>query len=171
MQALRELATKLLEDKTVAVVIGWEEGPHGVRPSFASTAEAAQRLIFDVRCTHNLATYLSPRRTNLLPLGKKAVVVKGCDARAVAALLRESQLERDELVLIGVRCGGVVRDPAGPATLDAKTASNRCGDCELREPTLVDHLLGELPPAPPPSRRDARIAELDALPVAERWAF
>ena len=38
-------------------------------------------------------------------LGRPAVVVKVCDAKALARLLRESQIQREEIVLIGV--GGV----------------------------------------------------------------
>ena len=59
------------------------------------------KLVFNTRCVHNLATYLNPRRNHLVPLGKKAVVVKGCDARAVAGLIRETQLKREDVVVIG----------------------------------------------------------------------
>ena len=86
------------------------------------------RLIFDARCVHNLATYLDPRRAQVAALGRPAVVVKGCDAKAVAGLLREAQLERDDVVLIGVHCGGVVHDPTWPAELtrgDRRSALRR----------------------------------------------
>ena len=121
MKALQELAKKLLEEKTVQVVIGWDQGPHGVRPAFITKPEQAERLIFDTRCVHNLATYLSPRRNHLVTLGKKAIVVKGCDARAVAGLIRETQVKREDVVIIGVRCGGVVGDPMGDGKLTEKS--------------------------------------------------
>ena len=38
MKELRDLAAKLLSDGTVKVVIGWEEGPRGVRPAFVTDA-------------------------------------------------------------------------------------------------------------------------------------
>ena len=78
MKELQDLARKLLADGTVEVVIGWEEGRarRAARPSSPTPADAA-RLVFDHRCVHNLAAYLSPRRTQSRQLGKPAIVVKG----------------------------------------------------------------------------------------------
>lgn len=172
MTELQDLARKLLADGTVQVVIGWETSRLGPRPVTITEAGDAARLVFDARCVHNLATYLDPRRTQVKDLGRAAVVVKGCDAKAVAGLLRESQLRRDDLVLIGVRCGGVVRDPAGPAELTLETVAPRCAGCDIREPHLVDYLVGEAQPEPPQvASIDERVAALDALTPAERFAF
>lgn len=171
MQALRELARKLLADGTVSVVIGYEVGPRGVRPAFVTSPDQAERLVFDERCVQNLATYLSPRRNRVRKLGRAAVVVKGCDARAVAGLIRESQLRRDDVVVVGVRCGGVLRHGA-TGKLSAETVAGRCAGCESREPKLADHLVGDAVEAPPQNRdRDALIDELEAKSAAERWAF
>ena len=125
MKELRELARKLLGEGAVKVVIGYEEGPRGVRPALVTAPEQAERLVFDPRCVHNLATYLNPRRAHVARLGKPAVVVKACDARAVAGLVRESQLAREGVVVIGVRCGGVVRDPTMRPELSPETVSPR----------------------------------------------
>lgn len=172
MEALRQLARKLLTEGAVRVVVGWEEGPRGARPAFITAPEEADRLIFDTRCVHNLAAFMSPRRTHLVSLGKAAVVVKGCDARSIAGLVRETQLKREQLVLIGVRCGGVLRDPTSKAALSPDTVADRCTGCAVREPHLVDHLVGELPPAPPERpERAAKLAELQAMPPEERWSF
>ena len=172
MNELRDLAKKLLTDGTVKVVLGYEQGPRGVRPLFATRVEDTERLIFDPRCVQNLVTFLNPRRAHLKRLGKMAVVVKACDARAAAGLLRESQLKRDDVVLIGVRCGGVVGDPAGDATLTADTVAPRCGTCPSRVPTLADHVVGpELPAPPVNASEDEWMARLDAMSHADRWAF
>ena len=172
MQELRELAKKLLAEGTVKVVVGYTEGRQGVRPIFAATPEDADKLIFDPRCVQNLATYLSPRRAHVAALGKLAVVVKGCDAMAAAGMIREAQRKRDDFVLIGVRCGGVLADPRANAAVTEATVAARCPGCEVREPKIVDHLLGPLPPAPPgASALDARIKELEAMTPEERFAF
>lgn len=181
MNELRALAQKLLADGTVQVVIGWEEreaagspeeGPRGVRPSFVTDPADADRLVFDSRCVQNLAAYLSPRREHVRKLGRPAVVVKGCDARAIAGLVRERQLRREDVVVIGVRCGGVVREPTLGPGLTEEDVSARCPGCEEREPTLCDHLVGPLPPPPPATARGAgELARLDAMAPAERWAF
>ena len=80
----------------------------GARPAFVTSADDVDRLIFDTRCVHNLATYLNPRRPQVTELGKVAMVVKGCDVKAVAGLLREAQLTRDRLVLDALGASGAV---------------------------------------------------------------
>jgi len=172
MKELQELARKLLTEGTVKVVLGWEEGRLGPRPVAITDPAEAGRLIFDTRCVHNLAAYLNPRRLHITRLGKAAVVVKGCDARAVAGLIRETQVRREDVVLIGVRCGGVVRDPAGDGRLTVDTVADKCGSCPTRTPNLADHLVGELPPPPPVSlRRERRLDALLAMPHKQRWDF
>ena len=172
MKELQELAAKLLSDGAVTVVIGYEEGPRGVRPAFITKAEQAQKLVFDDRCVQNLATYLNPRRKHIAQLGKAAVVVKGCDARAVAGLIRERQIARESLVILAMRCGGVLQHPEADTALTSETVSVRCAGCDAREPKLYDYILGELPPEPPvnPARAE-QIAKLEAMPPAERKEF
>jgi ferredoxin len=171
MKELQELTRALLAEKMVQVVIGWEEGPRGVRPVFVTRLDDCERLIFDHRCVHNLATYLSPRRSLIQDLGPPAVVIKGCDARSVAGLIREQQIEREGVVLIGVRCGGVTGSNDS-RELTAETVADRCGDCDSREPGLADHLVGPQLPAPPrPDRRRQRVAEIDAMSPTQRWDY
>lgn len=172
MRELRELAARLLADKTVAVVIGWEDGPRGLRPAFITKAAEADRLVFDGRAVHNLATYLNPRRPQVRRLGKPAVVVKACDAIAAAALVREAQLRREDFVLIGVRCPGVVARPDSTATLTPETLAARCADCTRHEPSFCDYLVGDATePVTGGKGVEARVAEIEALPLADRWAF
>ena len=172
MNELRDLARKLLGEGSVKAVLGYEQGPRGMRPVFVTRADDADKLVFDARCVHNLATFLNPRRPHVRRLGKLAVVVKACDARAVAGLLRETQLKRDDVVLIGVRCGGVGLSAEGPTTLTADTVAPRCGSCASRVPALADHVVGPELPAPPVNRsEDEWMERLDGRDHAERWAF
>jgi formate dehydrogenase (coenzyme F420) beta subunit len=175
MKDLRDLARQLLTDGTVEVVVGWQDSPRGARPVFVDSPDDCDQLIFDTRCVHNLATYLNPRRFQVTELGRLAIVIKGCDAKAVAGLLREAQLTRDRVVLIGVRCGGVVEehDAAKPPPLTPETVMPRCHGCDNREPHLCDHLIGEPRPDPPVPlvTIEERIAALDALSPAGRWEY
>ncbi len=174
MKEIREVASALLSGGQVDWVLGYEEDAKGlVKPAFITDPAQAARLIFDPRCVHNLAVYLLPGRRHVRALGRGALVVKACDARAVAGLLREHQLQRDELVLIGVRCGGVRQDPGPDAVLNEESVAARCALCPERTPQRVDHLVGpELPP-PPAGNRDLlrEIAELEALTSEARFAF
>lgn len=172
MRELRELAARLIAERLVQVVIGWEEGPRGLRPAFVTAPDQAERLVFDGRAVHNLVTYLNPRRSDVRRLGKPAVVVKGCDTLAAATLVRESQLRRDAFVLIGVRCAGVLSTPASTAALAANTIASRCAGCSHREPSHCDFVVGE-PSAeiPRESEIDRRVSEIEQMPPADRWAF
>jgi formate dehydrogenase (coenzyme F420) beta subunit len=172
MQELRELAKKLLQEKQVSAVLAYECDRRGVRPAFVAEPEDCDRLVFDHRCVQNLAAYLSPRRTHVAQLGRLAVVIKSCDARSVAGLFRESQLKREDVVLIGVRCGGVVRDPADSEQLNPENLAPRCAGCEQREPTLVDYMVGEPQAAPSgKSIREARLSEIEAMNSGERLSL
>jgi len=166
MEELRTLARELLSSDKVQVVIGYEEAPRGggVRAAFITDPEETDRLVFDERCKNNLAVYLQKKRKQIRSMGRPAVVVKGCDARAVAGLIRDSQIARDDVELIGVRCAGM-KDEDG--SLDA-----RCAVCDCAAPELYDHLLGEQ--AEIPAEGDPlgeRVAALEALSSDDRWEF
>jgi formate dehydrogenase (coenzyme F420) beta subunit len=140
-----------------------------VCPAFVTEVADCDRLVFDHRCVHNLAAYLSPRRTHVAALGRLGVVIKTCDAKAVAGLIRENQIKREDVVLIGVRCGGVVGNPADSDPLNSGNVAQRCIGCEKREPALFDHLVGEPKPVPEgEAQREARISEIEAKNPEER---
>lgn len=172
MEELRELAKKLLQEKQVNAVVGYECDRRGVRPAFVDDPAGCDRLIFDHRCVQNLPAYLSPRRTNVAGLGRLAVVVKRCDARAVAGLIRESQLKRENLVLIGVRCGGVTANPNESRELGAETLALRCYGCSGSETAMADYVVGEPKTVPAAGGdRDARLAEIEKMSPEERLAL
>lgn len=195
VEKLRQIARDLLSSGQVQLVIGWEQGtePFRSRPLFASTPEACDRLILGPTCTADLANYLRK-----LP-GRTAVVVKGCDSRAVAVLLSENQLQRQSVHLIGVPCEGlvdleklaaqgvdVVRVTALEisggdvvATVDGKpvtvpvatTLRDECLSCQLPTPQLVDDLLGDEVAAQDEATFRAQQEELMAMSVEEREAW
>jgi len=101
---IRETARQLLTDGKVDVVIGYEKGslPLKATPCFVRTPQDVERLIWDATCENNLATYVAQTA------GKKAIVAKGCDSRALVVLMQENQVVRDDLYIIGVSCQGVI---------------------------------------------------------------
>ncbi len=95
-QALREMASRLLNEKQVQVVLGWEQGSVRRRPLFARTVEQAQHLLVNLEEPLNLVNYLRNLRGQ-----RTAVLVRPQDARTLNILVSEGQLNRDDLFLIG----------------------------------------------------------------------
>ena len=161
-QALRKAAAQVLSEEKVGVVIGYgrNDGQEASRPVFVGKAEEVDGLVFDDLCFGNLAVYLS--RPEIRKMGRTGIVVKGCDLRAVNVLLRENVIKREDVLLIGVRCGGVGQ-PQLP----------KCSVCELREPPGCDVVVGEAieQPEVKDEQRYAEADEIEAKPVEDRWEF
>jgi ferredoxin len=156
-QKLREEAKKLLADKKVDVIVGYEQGtlPLSTTPCFITNPDDADRLVWNVFCTHNLAKYVH----DILSAHKEAqkkirnpqdrrqkvvgIVARGCTTRSLVIHLQERQYSRDEIVILGVPCTGysdrkklsialsgeeVLEGMVDGNTLKVKTAS---GDTQL----------------------------------------
>lgn len=107
---LRSQVKKLLEDKTVDIVIGYGKGslPNTATPVFITKPEDADQLIFDNTCRNNLTVYLTKDRKQIKKDYKKiGIVSKGCDARSVVLYTVENQIKREQAHIIGVPCNGV----------------------------------------------------------------
>ncbi|MBN1103258.1 MAG: 4Fe-4S binding protein [Deltaproteobacteria bacterium] len=190
---IREAARKLLLDKTVQVVIGYERGsmPLRSRPCFVRRAEDVERLIWNGWCENSLAAYLPKRKE------KVAIVAKGCDSRAVAELIKENQVKRDQVVIIGVSCRGVidrarveaaaasrpiteaeetedhliVRGPDFEEVLErSEFLHESCRTCTHPNPVLHDVLAGR-PVAERGQETHADVEAFEALSQEERWAY
>ncbi len=86
-------------------VIGWKQGfdPLHATPHFMRTEADVDSFIFNPLCVHNPSTYLPSLK------GKKVgIVVKGCDSRSVIELLQENLINREDVVIFGMPCAGVV---------------------------------------------------------------
>ncbi len=101
----------------VSCVIGWGKGPdalHGA-PLFMRTAEDVDGLETGFFSVNNPALYLPEYKGT-----KIAVVVKGCDSRSVGQLLAEGLIKREEVVVIGFPCSGVLDNDKVAAALVGK---------------------------------------------------
>lgn len=119
---IRAAARQLLADGTVDVVIGYEKGslPLTATPCFVRSPQEVEQLIWDETCQQNLANYV--RQTN----GKKAIIAKGCDSRALAVLMQENQVSREDLYILGVSCHGVINRKK----IEAETGELLSASCE-----------------------------------------
>ncbi|MDI6703916.1 MAG: Coenzyme F420 hydrogenase/dehydrogenase, beta subunit C-terminal domain [bacterium] len=127
VERIREEARKALEEKKVELIIGFEEGslPLRTTPAFIKSIDAVERLIWNATCENNLANYL----LRLKIKGKVGIVAKGCDARSIINAIKERQIERDMVFIIGVPCTGMV---------DRKGIKERFDEAEILEAIEVN---------------------------------
>lgn len=147
---LRETCRRLLKDGTVRVVIGYGQAhPDGdVYPVFITSPDDVDRLVWNDLCFHNLTTFLT--RKEIKALGKPAVVVKGCDERALVVLQRESQVDRSQVYVIGMACDGVGRP-----------RERKCAACDVHTPRSADVVIGQATAQPPAD--NGRYADIEAF--------
>ncbi|MBU2261253.1 MAG: coenzyme F420 hydrogenase, partial [Proteobacteria bacterium] len=116
---LREEAKRLLSEKKVDVVVGYEAGtlPLTATPCFITTPEETERLVWNPFCVLNLGKFVhdllnqhheAQKRVKPEARRKKVVgvVTRGCTSRSLVIQLQEKQYEREEVVILGVPCGG-----------------------------------------------------------------
>jgi len=94
--AIRTEARRLLESGEVAAVIGYTSGRRkgSAQPVILTDPAKTDSLLFSPACVNNLSLYLTKSKKEVKKSGKVAIVAKGCDMRALAGLMGESQLKR-----------------------------------------------------------------------------
>jgi len=191
-ERIREEAARLLADGTVDVVIGFEQGslPLRATPCFARDAADAGRLVWNAFCGNNLSRYI--RRFDK----RVGIVAKGCDTRSIVELIKENQVQRENLVIIGVPCDGMVDEgilqglcegreilsvEEGDGVLVVTDAGRTmriprdeclhqgCRVCTQRNPVIHDILAGE-PVQEQPGDTYRDVAGFAAAPPGARWA-
>ena len=164
--ALRAEAKRVLEAGTVAAVVGWQAGRRKgtALPVIVTDPAKAAELVFSPACVNNLALYLTKAKKEIRKKGRIAIVVKGCDLRALVGLMGENQLKREDLHVIGVACPGV--QGAG------EPLAKKCMECATHVPEGTDVTVGTLPELPRFTPAESEeLARLEAMTPAERWAF
>ena len=126
------LCAKLLKEGMVDAIVGFQDGGElGMSlPCFIDTPNDADKLVWNNRCVPNLSGYLLKKPV------KTAIVAKPCDARAVVSLIKENQLKRDDVYIIGMVCDGMVDDEG--------RFLPGCADCVVKIPPVYDVLIGDV---------------------------
>jgi ferredoxin len=204
VEEIRREARQLLEAKSADLVLGYEAAalPLRRRACFVRTPDQTARLVWDRACAPNLAAFLPqlfqkpPGVKGPWTPPKVAVLVKPCDSRSIAGLVRAHQAPRDRLILLGLPCAGMVdrhkaAREAGAGLRHAEFAENEvrltgsngnpkvlpidsvladaCLECGQREPVGCDRVLGRAPAPSPPAPRYVDVTAIEARPAAERW--
>jgi ferredoxin len=166
---IQDAAKKLLAENKVDLVVGFAKGSLPLRstPYFARSEAEAGNLIWNQYCENNLANYLRKREERV------AVVAKGCDVRAIVALIKENQIDREKLYIIGVPCAGMIDNKKAQkllgqevleAVVEGETVTlkgttgdqqaptsellyDSCIRCAYGNPVIHDELVGEAVPA------------------------
>lgn len=196
-QKLRNEAKALLEQGKVDCIIGFEPGSlkFTTTPLITRDTGDIERLVISPFIVNNLAVFLTELK------GRIGIVAKGCDSRSIVSLIQDNKVVREDVVIIGVPCPGLIdvskietllgrdRDELDEiaregdkviATVDGKrsefpvaeTLFDNCLGCELPTPQEYDILLGE--PTSPVAGKSASQAKIDQLKEAtpqQRWEF
>lgn len=206
LDEMKSLIKELVAQDDVKYAIGYEQGTYGARtrPSFAFKPEEVDKFIFNPLCVANLATFLTKEERLPLPRGQTAkkkkiiIIVKGCDSRSIIKLLQEKGIERDELIIFGIPCVGVIdlgklkkklkgimqvddvleEDgkyivKSGDKTIEIpkdEIIADKCITCECPNPVIYDYLVGKKVKVD--KKEDYQlIKELENMSPEERWAY
>jgi ferredoxin len=205
---IQEISKRILSDGTANEVHGHGEGslPHVTKPVFARSAEETEKFVWNPLCTNNLALYVlrfakeeRRRRAKGEEPRRVAVIAKKCEVKAIVELIRENQIERDMVYVIGVPCSGMLSmrkikdklegkevlgidvhgDTVNVSGRDfeveiprAEVLRDNCLVCEdPADLALVDEMIDEKDDFEKPYKEDSfdEVDEFEALPPKERW--
>lgn len=116
---MRETAKRLLEEKKVDLIIGYEYGTLPLRtiPCFIKNPEEVDRLVWNSFCDINLSKYLLNRKEKI------GIIGKACDIRSLTALALENQINPENLIIIGLPCPQLIDRRKIQAALNGKEIS------------------------------------------------
>ena len=104
MQELIERAKQLLTDGQVTRVLGWRMGDltYNPEPAYFETVEDLKNFTYNGFCGANLSKYL------IQVAVPTAVFLRPCDTYSFNQLLKENQIDREKVYIIGVGCRGTL---------------------------------------------------------------
>jgi ferredoxin len=196
-QELRKEAKKLLEEGMVDCIVGFATGSlkFSTTPLITRDKEEVASLVINPFIVNNLAKFLTQ-----LP-GRVGIVAKGCDSRSIVSLIQDNQVVRENVVIIGVPCSGLVdiakveklvgrdRDEIEDVAVKGekvtvvisgqktelptdKVIFDNCLGCESPSAREYDTFIGE--PGEETGGRGLgkdKIKELESMTTEERWEF
>ncbi len=190
---IKEISRRLLAESKVDLVIGFRKGTVVMmnEPCFVKTVEDVEQLVWDGNCGINLANYLTDRRERI------GIVAKGCDSRNIVTHIIENKIKREQVVIIGVPCKGMmdrrkvealaeseikevietedtleVRGDGFEKTFDKKAMlQQNCAICIHRNPVIYDELAAEEVKEQTQVDRYEDVGRIEAMASQEKWDF
>lgn len=190
-------ASELLNDGTVARVLGWKNGEFVYDPTpaiFNSVEELEKDFVYHDFCGANLSKYLIKLDKKE---GKTLVFLKPCDSYSFNQLLTEHRIQRENVYILGVPCDGkldpdVVRASGGDGMTSVATEGDtvkvdtmygevtlskedclleRCRHCKSHKVMVYDEILGDNGEVNEDSHRFDEVEKIEAMTSDERFAF
>ena len=205
--ALKKAAKDLFVSNKIDLLIGYTKGtlPLRSRPCVIKSADEVDKLVWNSYCSNNLGVYLpqffqaQPQKKKDEPPLKIGIVAKGCDSRSIVGLLKEKQFSRENIVIVGVPCHGMVDlikietllngdilisgEERSDGILSIMTREGKekdivfddvimdaCLECRLPSPKDTDVLI-EGEPRKPGEETFALVEKFEALSPEERWQY
>jgi len=196
-QKLQSEAKALLESGKVDYIIGFEAGSlkFTTTPLITNNIADIDRLVINPFIVNNLSVYLTEVK------GRVGIVVKGCDSRSIVTLIQDKQVAREDVVILGVPCPGIIdlskverlvgkdRDELDDITRDgdrvvitvdgnetefptAEVLFDNCLGCEFPTPKEYDVLLDEFSPlVAGKAASQESLEKLKGMTPEQRWEF
>ncbi len=196
-QRLKYEAKALLEQGKVDYIIGFEPGSlkFTTTPLITKDKDSVDRLVINPFIVSNLSAYLTELK------GRVGIVAKGCDSRSVVSLIQDNQVNREDVVILGVPCSGIIdlskveglvgkdRDELDDITRDgdkvvitvdgekkefpaSEVLFDNCLGCEFPTPQEYDILLDESSSLVADKPASRKgIETLEGMTQEQRWDF
>lgn len=196
-QKLQSEAKALLEQGKVDYIIGFEAGSLNftTTPLITNNIADIDRLVINPFIVNNLSIYLTEVK------GRVGIVAKGCDSRSIVSLIQDKQVAREDVVILGVPCPGIIdlskveqlvakdRDEIDDITRDgdrvviavdgngrefpiAEVLFDNCLGCEFPTPKEYDVLLDASSPlVTDKAASQEKLDKLKGMTPEQRWEF
>ncbi len=193
IEKIKEISNRLLKESTVDIVIGFRKGtvPMMNEPCFAKTPEEVDGFVWDSNCGINLANYLANRKEKI------GIVSKGCDSRNIVTHIIENKIKRDQIVIIGVPCKGMIdrhkieamfdteieavteadgriniKGDGVDKTIDKKDVlQQNCTICTHRNPVIYDELAADLIEEQTDVDKYEDVRRIEDMTPREKWEY
>jgi len=190
---IRKISKGLLESKKVDMIIGFKKGtvPMMNEPCVITSPKDVEKLIWDSNCGINLANYLTDRKEKI------GIIAKGCDSRNIVTHIVENKIKREQLVIIGVPCRGMidknkinsmfegeikqVTEQSGNVIVTGSgfeeslkkndVLQQNCSVCIHRNPVIYDELAADLVEEQKDVDRYEDVRKIEAMPPEEKWNY
>ncbi|MBQ9480783.1 MAG: 4Fe-4S dicluster domain-containing protein [Clostridia bacterium] len=200
MQKVAEIAQKraiqLLNQGAVNRVLGWKKGefPYDETPAVFASADELKDFVYDSFSSPNLSKYLIEESRKE---GKVLAFLKPCDTYSFNQLIKEHRVNRENVYIIGIECGGMIdvvtlknRGAVGLTGADddgenitahtlygdvkvrkEEVLLEKCQACKGKKHVIYDELIIVNPQDEKPRDRFAGVEAIEAMTPQERFDF